>query len=481
MSNGIRVRRDVQSLLTDGDDGEQVLRDYAEAITKMRQLDPGPDDPADPLSWRFQAAIHGLPGLQPSPSHPKLWSSCRHNSWFFLAWHRVYLLAFEKVIQFHLDDDTWALPYWDYTKTDDDTSRVLPAPFRSPRTNNPLFTSRREPSINAETNPQSLPAEFTDAIDALKRLDYALEAADSTTSFGGGIIVDAIPGVRARGTLELTPHGLVHGGVGGENPPGLMSRFETAGLDPIFWLHHCNLDRLWDVWIVRHGADALPDDQVWLDTEFEYFDTDKQKKSKPIADILVSADLGYSYESIEPPAGTPAPRPRRFVRTLMAEPEGPEVAKPDIIGATTRVDFSRRSAVPIGIARRPEARGLVAPGGDGGTERWYLRVEDIEGKAPAVPAYGVYLNLPDDASPAEHADRRVGTIASFGITEASEPAEGGIGVTDVFEITDAVEALREAGSWDEESVWVTIVPMHVTGEAEDGGDVRAGRISIYAG
>jgi hypothetical protein len=29
---------------------------------------------------------------------------------------------------------------------------------------------------------------------------------------------------------------------------GFMGAFNSAGLDPLFWLHHCNIDRLWEVW-----------------------------------------------------------------------------------------------------------------------------------------------------------------------------------------------------------------------------------------
>lgn len=35
----------------------------------------------------------------------------------------------------------------------------------------------------------------------------------------------------------------VHVWVGGE-----MGAPSSAANDPVFWLHHCNVDRLWDVW-----------------------------------------------------------------------------------------------------------------------------------------------------------------------------------------------------------------------------------------
>jgi hypothetical protein len=48
-----------------------------------------------------------------------------------------------------------------------------------------------------------------------------------------------------RPKLELGIHTLAHGWVGGLN--GSMSR-SCSPNDPVFWLHHCNIDRLWARW-----------------------------------------------------------------------------------------------------------------------------------------------------------------------------------------------------------------------------------------
>ena len=53
-------------------------------------------------------------------------------------------------------------------------------------------------------------------------------------------------------------------------------------------------------------------------------------------------------------------------------------------------------------------------------------------------------------------------------------------LTDVFDITKVVQTLQdEDGRID--GIAVTIVPADLDGEAEDGGDVHAGRVSVYAG
>jgi tyrosinase len=476
MANEPRVRRDIQSLMAEGPSGLKVLDDYAAAIASMKALDTQ-GNPTDPRSWRFQAAIHGFPGLLGTVNHPRHWGSCRHNSWFFLAWHRIYLFYFESVVQSHLGDPTWALPYWDYTKVDDESAQVLPEPFRSPTGGNELFTPERDPFVNDESSPAALPFEFCDARPALALGGFTLDGANPAQSFGGGAVQDTTPNQSARGSLESTPHGIVHGLVGGDT--GLMGAFETAGLDPVFWCHHCNLDRLWEVWIAKWGADRLPAQTAWLDTEFEFFDSGGDRAGKRIRDILDTSDLGYVYESTTQPRGTPGPDPSLELAAI--EPAAP-AEPPELLGAASGVDFSSRTAVEVELAPNERVEAMAA-GLEVVAPRWFLRVEDIAGTAPKAPAYNVYLNLPEGSS--EDADLKAGSIASFGIPEATDPGaeHGGVGITDTFEITDVVAKLVERADtvFDPAKVTVHVVPVGLRGEVDDGGDVRAGRISIYAG
>ena len=36
-----------------------------------------------------------------------------------------------------------------------------------------------------------------------------------------------------------------------------MGSLGTAAWDPIFWSHHCMIDRLWYVWQLRHGVNNI--------------------------------------------------------------------------------------------------------------------------------------------------------------------------------------------------------------------------------
>jgi tyrosinase len=61
------------------------------------------------------------------------------------------------------------------------------------------------------------------------------------------------------GVLESQPHSLVHECLGGGyNGTGGFMRGLMSPVDPIFYLHHANIDRLWDLWMRKQRALGLP-------------------------------------------------------------------------------------------------------------------------------------------------------------------------------------------------------------------------------
>jgi tyrosinase len=92
-------------------------------------------------------------------------------------------------------------------------------------------------------------------------------------------------GQRPDGS-SLPAHNHGHAWIG-----GIMNNTSTSPTDPIFWLHHAEVDRLWEIWRQTHptpgplltGADRVMD--PWP----ESYD-----------DLLNLATLGYSYDSLAP-------------------------------------------------------------------------------------------------------------------------------------------------------------------------------------
>jgi tyrosinase len=120
----MRERKDVYKLPP----GDQTLEWCAKAVAAMQALPQ-----TDPMGWTFQAAVHGI---DPLPSAMAgLWAECQHGSSFFLPWHRMYILNFERIVAMHVASlggpADWALPYWNYT-TSDPATLALPPAFRNP-------------------------------------------------------------------------------------------------------------------------------------------------------------------------------------------------------------------------------------------------------------------------------------------------------------------------------------------------------------
>lgn len=176
-----RIRRDVSHLSVD----DKIVTDYAKAVSIM-QAGSMPDGTPLPegLKWENQAQIHQ--------------DYCPHGNWFFLPWHRAYVLQFERNIQAILGDDTWALPYWDWTR-----APQIPAAFwvEGSSLNYPNRRATPESTISTEFTGRGV------INDILIERDYD-EFASLPTSRQRN--VDS-----GYGTLEGKPHNHVHGFVGG--------------------------------------------------------------------------------------------------------------------------------------------------------------------------------------------------------------------------------------------------------------------------
>jgi tyrosinase len=143
-----------------------------------------------------------------------------HGSQRFLPWHRVYLLLLEQQLKSVHPDVS--IPYWDWTKA---TEQGFPAWLASVTPTVPMpapmspITVTRFPSTSADL------ATITSSAPAVMALgDFA----------------------TFTGSLEGIHNG-VHVWVG-----GTMSMIPTAPADPIFWMHHANIDRLWAQWQTAH-------------------------------------------------------------------------------------------------------------------------------------------------------------------------------------------------------------------------------------
>ena len=84
-----------------------------------------------------------------------------------------------------------------------------------------------------------------------------------------------------------------------------MADFATVGGDPLFYLHHVNLDRIWESW--NRLGNSNPTDPKYLNRTFAFGGRTGKRVDLPVSAGDRSAQLGYEYDSYEKP---PQARPR---------------------------------------------------------------------------------------------------------------------------------------------------------------------------
>ena len=101
--------------------------------------------------------------------------------------------------------------------------------------------------------------------------------------------------------LDQNPHFFTHIAIGGD-----MADFATVGGDPLFYLHHCNLDRVWESW--NRLGNSNPTDPKYLNRKFTFADRNGKRVDMPVSAGDRVAQLGYEYDKYEqPPKAGSAP------------------------------------------------------------------------------------------------------------------------------------------------------------------------------
>jgi tyrosinase len=473
-----RIRRDAWKLPI----WDPTLLWYARAVRDMRNRIS-----SDPRSWGYQAAIHDFvpgstphtPPLPPQTERTRFWRQCQHFCWFFLPWHRMYLLHFERIVAETIvqlgGPEGWALPYWNYSDTTNPDARRLPHAFREltmpDGSDNPLRIDERDAGNDGAFVGE--PADV-DVCPALRKRRFVSQGVGGDPGFGGsqsgfnhGRGFSMIPG-----EVERVPHGSMHGAVG-----GFMGGFDTAGLDPLFWLHHANIDRLWEVWRRRDPANTDPIQPLWLTgVTFPFHDRTGQvvtHTSSQFVDLLAPL-LDYEYEDVSNPC---LDFEAIAVEGAVAE------RQPEMVGATYQpVQLGADQTTTEVALSQPSGPMLETPGA---APEVFLNIENIIGSGKPV-SYAVYVNVPEGDDPEAHPELFAGILPMFGLTEASQrdAEHAGSGLQYTLDITAVVRRLEAQDAWDPRTVRVSFVPRRAARallEETPGRTIQVGRVSVYVG
>jgi tyrosinase len=435
MANGLRERENVAGM----DSSHPMLSSYADAVQRMKDL---PE--SDPRNWDQQAAIH------------RNW--CPHGNWYFLPWHRAYVLAFEEICRDLSGNPDFALPYWNWTQ-----NNSIPDPFRQ----GALWNDTRERDrVFAVTVEQSI----IDSI--LSQGDFEFFA--SFRPFGQN---DTAPRwqrdeLGAASRLEAAPHDFVHGAIGGD-----MGDVQTSPLDPIFWLHHCNIDRLWAEWNARGHRNTS--DARWTDFVFEQIFVDQNGTAFDVVvgDLQDITQLGYTYDTIAQPL---LPEPSPLPPLLDRARERFELMEPQVATLGSEVSFpveTPQSALPL--AAEAVSAGDVAA--EGGTKVLAF-VRGVEAPQDPQVTVNVFLNCPYLSADTPVSDPHyVGNFTFFGFHGGNGHDHGGHGhdtKSFAFDLTETVDRLRSQEPDLESRLTVQLLPVPYEGRDVPPEEIKIGGVEI---
>lgn len=234
---------------------------------------------------------------------------CTHTSILFAPWHRPYLALFEQQFyaavqniasqfpdplkaRYQAAAATFRIPYWDWAATPEDggyfpnivgsaanVSVITPSSGGEAVTiPNPLYTTHFHPLlpgdfVSQQSGNGTIPyAKWTSTLrypsnptstSAVSEEDQVFQTMSTQfaaiqqnvnilltdpnytdfTTFSNHELINDDPGYQA--SLEDIHNG-IHGAVGG--PGGHMGELDYSAFDPVFWLHHTNVDRLFAIW-----------------------------------------------------------------------------------------------------------------------------------------------------------------------------------------------------------------------------------------
>lgn len=427
----VRVRPNIASL-SEGARSLQALRD---GVAAMRSSSSATK------SWEAQAHIHD--------------DYCPHGNWFFLPWHRAYLLFFEQICREASGWSDFMLPYWDWS-----ANPTVPDQFWTGSLNDPTRLVR---------SGQAADARFVGptAIENILRItDFATfgsQPANAQRGAGGG-----------SGRMEATPHNYIHGTF----VRGDMATYMSP-LDPVFWLHHANIDRLWTTWDLRHPG-SNPSSSRWLNFNLNrFFNLQGNRATMRVSNTLSTYNLGYRYPT--QPATPPNVNQRRA--------PAPQTVPPHLrVQRTVRQEAKRSAPVttelPLSSALRQRVSSLA--GAERRVEETTLRLRiSVEVPEERSTGVNVFIN-PQSQTPAlsESEPGYVGTVTFFNATGGhnaggeAHPRTANF----LFDVSSEVQSLARGRVIDPNAsrIHVSVVPEALEGESRREAAVKINDIALEA-
>ncbi|KAF2278156.1 Di-copper centre-containing protein [Westerdykella ornata] len=336
----VPIRREIQDLKDNSPDQWNL---YLLGLRAFQAVDE-----SNPVSYYEIAGIHGRPykiwqGAEKAPG--KTGGYCPHGNTLFFGWHRPYLALFEQELYRHIQRiaqqfpanlkaryiaaaQDFRIPYWDWglgpkggsvpdfllsmtieVLETDGTVKQIPNPLCRYEFH-PLVAGDFESKWAAFNTTLRWPSsELSTAVSQPEKVvaEYDMRRRNYRDKIGQAFAV-------AKGLNEFSTkfiedvHGWIHYAFGGMKPDGHMWPSDYSAFDPVFMLHHANVDRLFAIWQSLHPEQSTitptrtSTSNLWIDAN-TVLDADTPLLPfyrSPTSfwttnDVRDTAVLGYAY------------------------------------------------------------------------------------------------------------------------------------------------------------------------------------------
>ena len=380
----------------------------------------------DPTSWYYQGGIHWVPddkddGSNLGKKNPfcssyngttaalkPAWDNCTHQQGMelhFLIWHRLFIYYLEDIVRAKSGKADFALPYWNYV---DQKDALMPPVFANKKSN--LYAPARCTVLNQGKPIESKeygPGKDLDITALMKNTLYSV----------------------FNKTIDAAPHGAMHNYIGGSTDEetflnriyqatlpdqgGVMAQVPSAAFDPIFWVHHAEIDYIWQQWMnspkgQKPNLAALKKAPI----PYNFFD----RSGKPVKLTVDQAytmafSLPVTYDTMKPTLVEAKQFMSEKVEEAAAEPM--EIAH----SATPQVVKGKETTLSMKMEMKAGVTDLVAPESNRRTVLHLLVSFAREPKG----SYHVYLQNEADKQPGS-APTFIGHMTFFGATHHAHHA-----------------------------------------------------------
>ena len=380
----------------------------------------------------------------------------------FLPWHRLYLYYYELTLRKYSGTETFALPYWDYFDYPADDPKYQPPNLWLP----PLVTAGGSIANNT----------FYDELRTLwlneQKISMTPDNASAKDAFAEPTFLDFST------VLEGVPHGAMHCAAGNGCAAPHIGWVPVAGNDPVFYMHHTNIDRLWQCWMNQKANGAtidlawakanlgMPDS--WYAISYDFADQNGNRVTRTIADAFSPEVMAVHYAEEVNCRIDSTPTEQLPTAEAMAAVDD-EMAGADMVMMSGKIDLTTRS---LRVDMRPETQllqqnqkatmDLLESVGTVSSGVW-LVLENIMVKEAPAYTYNVYIS--SKAQPEKRA--LVTRFSFFGFGDHGAQAHEGpssLGTRRYYLNDD----ILEIGITSTEDIAVQFEPTNaVTGEPMD--------------